>query len=113
MLGRWSSIGDRVDVYSVDRIIVGEYAVVSQEAFLCTATHDFSRGDMPLVTGPITVEANAWIAARVIVLPGVVVGEGAIIGAGSTVTHSVTSWTIAAGVPARRVGDRARVEVLE
>lgn len=44
---------------------------------------------------------NAWLGARVSVLPGVTIGENAIVGTGSVVTHDVPDNTIVAGVPAR------------
>jgi acetyltransferase-like isoleucine patch superfamily enzyme len=50
---------------------------------------------------PVRVENRAWLGFNVSLLAGVVIGEGAIVGAGSLVTKSVPSWTIAAGNPAR------------
>lgn len=49
----------------------------------------------------ITIEDDAWIGAGAIILPGVTIGTGAIVGAGSVVTHSVESYTVVAGNPAR------------
>jgi len=51
-------------------------------------------------SAPIKIERGAWIGARVIILKGVTIGEGSIVGAGSVVTKSIPSWTIAAGNPA-------------
>jgi putative colanic acid biosynthesis acetyltransferase WcaF len=50
-----SCIGPGVDCYCVDRIELQTRAIVSQRAFLCTATHDYDRSGMPLVTAPITI----------------------------------------------------------
>jgi acetyltransferase-like isoleucine patch superfamily enzyme len=46
---------------------------------------------------------GAWLASRVIVLPGVEIGEGAIVGAGAVVTRSVAPHALAGGVPAREI----------
>src|SRR6185295_9471733 len=35
-----SGLGDGVECYNVDRIVLEEDAIVSQYAFLCTASHD-------------------------------------------------------------------------
>lgn len=94
-------VGDRANLYSLDRITIGEGAVVAQEAYLCTGTHDFSSPALPLLTAPITVEARSFVGARAFVMPGTVVGERAVIGACSVITGSVRTGSIVAGNPAR------------
>ena len=42
-----------------------------------------------------------WIGDRVVVCPGVTVGNGAVIGAGSVVTRDVPDYAVVAGNPAR------------
>lgn len=56
-------------------------------------------------TDAVVLGAGIWVGARSIILPGVVIGEGATIGAGSVVTKSVPPYVIAAGNPARVIGD--------
>ena len=46
---------------------------------------------------------GAWIAARAIVLPGVIVGRGAVVGAGAVVSHDVPEMAVVAGNPAKVV----------
>ena len=50
--------------------------------------------------------------ANSVVLPGAKVGEGATVGALSLVAESLEEWTVNAGVPARRRGDRDQSAVL-
>lgn len=95
-----------MDCYSVDKIVLGPHVTVSQYSYLCTASHDFTKRSMPLVTAPIYINAHAWVTADVFVGPGVTVGEGAVLGARSTVMRDVAPWTIVAGSPARVVGQR-------
>ena len=57
---------------------------------------------------PITIGNDVWIGSRVIILPGVHVGDGSVIGAGSVVTKDVEPYSIVAGNPARLI--RKRVE---
>jgi putative colanic acid biosynthesis acetyltransferase WcaF len=94
-------LGDRANLYSVDRITVGAGAVVAQEAYLCAGTHDFSDQELPLMTGPIVVGARAFIGARAFVLPGVAIGEAAVVGASAVVTKDVPAGATVAGNPAR------------
>jgi maltose O-acetyltransferase len=52
---------------------------------------------------PVIIGDNVWLGARVLVLPGVTIGQDAAVGAGSVVTHDVPPRTLAVGVPARVV----------
>ncbi len=61
--------------------------------------HDWSTTP----TAPVKICRGAWLAARVIVLKGVTIGEGSVIGAGSVVTRDVPPWSVAVGNPARVV----------
>lgn len=101
-----SCLSHQVDCYCVDKIHLGQRVTVSQYSFLCTASHDYTRRSMPLVTAPIRIEADAWITADVFVGPGVTVGEGAVIGARSTVSQDVDPWTVVAGNPPKLIGPR-------
>ena len=109
-MGEGSCLSHRVDCYSVDEIILGRRVTVSQYAFLCTATHDYSKRSMPLLTGAIRLEDDVWVTSDVFVGPGVIVGEGAVIGARSTVLRNVPAWIVVAGNPLKYVGPRKFVD---
>lgn len=102
-----SCLGDGVDCYNVASIRLGRGAIVSQRAFLCTATHDHNDPAFPLVAKQIVVADRSWVAAEAFVGPGVTVGEGAVVGARAVVTKDVEKWSIVAGNPARVIGVRA------
>lgn len=94
-------LGDRAVAYSLGVIEIGKRAVIAQEAYLCTGTHDFTDPSLPLVTGAISVEEDVFVGARAFVLPGVTLGKSAIIGACSVVTHDMPERMICAGNPCR------------
>jgi putative colanic acid biosynthesis acetyltransferase WcaF len=100
-MGAHSCLADGVECYSVDAIVLGEFATVSQQAMLCTATHDYNDPEFCLVTRPIVIGPRAWIAARAFVGPGVHVGEGAVVGAAAAVFRNVEAWTVVGGNPSR------------
>ncbi len=52
---------------------------------------------------PIVIGKGCWLGTRVIVLPGVTIGDGVTIGAASVVTSDIPEFTVAAGNPARVV----------
>lgn len=56
--------------------------------------------------GGVIIGSDVWIADNVTLLGGVQIGDGACIGAGSIVTRSIPSYTIAAGVPCREIAPR-------
>jgi putative colanic acid biosynthesis acetyltransferase WcaF len=105
-MGNHSCLAFHVDCYAVDKIHLGDHAVVSQYSHLCTATHDYEDPRMPLVTAPVTIGARAWVAARAFIGPGVTVGEGAVVGAASAVFRDVPPWTVVGGNPARPLKQR-------
>lgn len=54
----------------------------------------------------VTIGNNVWVGMGSFILKGVTIGDGAIIGAGSIVTHDIPPHCVAAGNPARPLGDR-------
>jgi len=101
-----SCLSEYVDCYTVDKIYIGAHAVVSQYTFLCTASHDYDDPEFPLISAPIKIGANAWVAADVYVGPGVTIGEGSVVGARSSVFKNIEAWTVVAGHPAKFIKDR-------
>ncbi len=97
------AIADEAIIYNPSRISIGSHSTISQQAFLCAATHDYQDSDFPLVSSPIFIGERAWICARASVQPGVQVGEGAVLGLGSVATKHLDAWAVYAGVPAKRI----------
>lgn len=105
-IGERSCLAERVDCYSVAGIQIGDDVTVSQDAFLCTASHDVDAPDRRLVTRPIRIDDGAWVFARAILLPGVVLERGAVVAAGAVVHGPVGPGVVVAGNPARPIRER-------
>ncbi|MER8785430.1 putative colanic acid biosynthesis acetyltransferase [Mesorhizobium sp. M1006] len=105
-MGDRSVMGDGVDCYCVAPIRIDEGAIVSQRAYLCSASHDYNKRSFPLVTAPIHIGRGAWVAAEAFVGPGITVEEGAVVAARSVVTKNVMPWEVVAGNPAKPIGMR-------
>jgi putative colanic acid biosynthesis acetyltransferase WcaF len=105
-----SCLGDRANLYTLGEIEIGARAIVAQEAYLCTGTHDLTVAHVPLQVAKITVGDDTFVGARAFVLPGISIGTGAIIGACSVVTKNVPAKTLVAGNPARCIREVSRGE---
>jgi acetyltransferase-like isoleucine patch superfamily enzyme len=62
--------------------------------------------EQPRLERDIRIGNDVWLGAGVVVTAGVTVGDGCIVGAGAVVTRDLPADCIAAGVPARVVGQR-------
>lgn len=93
-------LGDGVDCYSVAPIHLGKNVVISQDACLCAATHDYTIPDFTLRPKMIEIEEGAWVCARAFIGPGVTVGRYAVVGACAVVTKDVPAYAVVAGNPA-------------
>lgn len=105
-----STLGPKVNCYCVAPITLGEYAVVSQGAHLCAATHEIHEAAFQLKALPIRIGAHAWVCAEAFVGPGVEIGEGAVLAARAVAFHDLEPWTVYRGNPAERKGPRTRFE---
>jgi putative colanic acid biosynthesis acetyltransferase WcaF len=102
-----SVIGPRVRVYNLAPISLQRGATVSQDCHLCAGTHDYNRWSMPLVTCPIVIGENAWLAADVFVGPGVTVGELCVVGARSVVMKNLPPRMVCVGHPCQPIKPRS------
>ncbi len=105
-------LGDRANAYTLGEVEIGARAIIAQEVYLSSGTHDFDHPALPLLTAKITVGDDAFVAARTFVMPGVTIGARAIIGACSVVTKDVPSDVVAAGNPCKVLHARASTEVI-
>lgn len=101
-----ATLGDRTNAYSLGEIEIGPRAIVAQEAYLCTGTHDLTNPNLPLQVGKITIGEDAFIAARAFIMPGVSIGPRSVVGACAVVTRSVPAGVVVGGNPAKHLGDR-------
>lgn len=105
-IGNMSCIGPYVEIYCKDRVEIGDNSVISQRAYVCTASHDVQSSVMALTTKPIYIGNDVWVASRAIILPGADLGDGSVVAAGAVVSKSVSAWTIVGGNPAKELKKR-------
>ncbi len=105
-IGDEVTIGERVNLYGLGPIRIGDGTMVSQGVHFCGGTHDYRYCNLPLLKPEIRVGRGVWICADSFIGPGVTVGDFCIIGARAVVVKDIPPLTIAAGNPARVIKDR-------
>lgn len=100
------------DSYISNYVTIGKYVMMGPNCLIYTANHEFKDCNKPMCfqkwqkPEPVVIGNDVWIGARVIILPGVTIGDGAIIGAGSVVTKDVMPYSIVGGNPAHLIKNR-------
>lgn len=89
-IGSNSWVGEGVWILNLEPVVIGANVCLSQEAFLCTGSHDRRSATFEFDNAPIAIGSGVWIAARVTVLRGVNVGAGATVGATCVVSRDVS-----------------------
>ena len=107
-IGRSSKILNNVNLDARGTIEIGEDTQVGFESMVVTSSHRFDDTTLPIKAqgmsdAPVKIGSDVWLGARVIVLPGVTIGDHAVVGAASVVTGNVPEWAVVAGNPARLI----------
>lgn len=123
LIGNHVHIASHASITGGGWCVLGDFSGISSGARILSGSDDLVDGRLtgPTVPGQfrsvtrdrIAVGRHVVIGANAVVLPGVTIGEGAIVGAGSVVTGNLDPWSVNVGQPARPVGERDRVSVLD
>lgn len=106
-------IGERVWIDNLDFVRVGSNSCLSQGAYLCTGSHDWSADTFDLRTAPITLAERVWICAFARLAPGTQAGAGAVVSLGAIASGELTAETIYQGNPAKAVGRRHKTQMAD
>lgn len=113
VLGRDCHIGENCFLWAGDstgRIEMGDHVSLAPAVFITASDYQFVAGlpfrEQPKRERDIRVGNDVWLGAGVVVTAGVTIGDGCIVGAGAVVTKDLPAGCIAAGVPAKVIGQR-------
>lgn len=112
IVGARSWIGQQCFLHAAGGITIGVRVGIGPGVKILTSTHALPADpatpimDGALTFAPVVLEDGCDIGVGAVILPGVTIGRGAQIGAGAVVTKDVPAGAIAAGVPARVIGNR-------
>lgn len=109
-IGNNSGIGYRCQVGP--STIIGEDVMMGPEVVVYTRNHATDRVDIPMCKQgfkdiePVFIGNDVWIGRRVIILPGVTIGDGCILGAGSVIAKDIPAYSVVIGNPAKIIKNR-------
>ena len=93
------------------KITIEDDVMLGSGVHIYVGNHRYDEKSKPIIdqghysAEPVTLKKGSWIGAKSIILPGVTIGENAVIGAGSGVTKSIPSYSLAGGNPAKVIRD--------
>jgi maltose O-acetyltransferase len=105
-IGGDTKIGERAFLDGRAKLTIGSHVDIASEVMIYNSEHDINSEDFRAKDSQVFIEDYCFIGPRVIILPGVKIGEGAVVAAGAVVTKDVSPFEIVAGVPAEVIGER-------
>lgn len=107
-----------VNAYSVltggGGLVIGNDVRIGTHVVIYPSNHLFSDPSIPIrLQGEsrigIVIEDDVWVGAGVRILDGVTIGRGGVLAAGAVVTRTTAPFAVSAGVPARKISERAGI----
>ncbi len=99
-------VGECVWIDNLTKVDIKNNACISQGAMLLCGNHHYKKTTFDLMVGKITIEEGAWVGAKAVVCPGVIVHTHAILTVGSVAVKNLDPYSIYQGNPAVKIKDR-------
>lgn len=105
-----SIIGNYCILDGREGLIIGKNVNISSGVYIWTQHHDLNSSNFDIIGEQVVIGDFSWVCSKSVILPGVKIGKGAVVASGAVVTKDVEDWSIVAGVPAKKIGDRVKCE---
>jgi acetyltransferase-like isoleucine patch superfamily enzyme len=117
-IGRKCFIGELNVIRGQGGVTLGDHVYTGSLVQILAVNHVFDDPNVPIMEQGITasgiaIDDDVWLAAGVIVLDGVHIGQGSVVGAGAVVTEDLPPYSVAIGSPARVVRDRREAQKIK
>lgn len=132
VLGRWVHLGDGTSlrchegslrigdkvVFGRNNVVnayldisIGAASIIADMVYVTDFDHVFADLDRPIkdqgiAKSPVRIGADVWLANKVSVVRGTVIGDGCVVAANAVVTRDLPPYSVAVGVPARVIRNR-------
>ena len=103
-IGQNTWVGEGAWLLNLEPVRLGHDVCVSQEALLCTGSHDRRSPTFEFDNAPIVVDDGAWVATRAVVLRGVRIGREAVVAAGVVAAADVPDRAVLHSTGLRTAG---------
>jgi len=117
-IGKYCHVACYTALFAAAGIILEDFAGLSGHCVVYSKSDDYSGETMSNPTVPekykavksglVVLRKHVLVGHGVTIMPGVTIGEGTAIGAKSFVNKDCEPWSIYAGIPAKRVGERSK-----
>ena len=111
-IGDNCNLGEFINITSSNSIKIGNNVLTGRWVTITDNNHGNTDLDSltipplsrPLVSkAPVVIGNSVWLGDKVVILPGVNIGDGAVVAANSVVTKDVAPYTVVAGIPAKQI----------
>jgi len=115
VIGKNSYINSGTVIYSGNGVEIGQNVLIAANCTIAPVNHEFRNRDAKIVEqgfmtskGGVRIADDVWIGAGCVILDGTSIGEGCVVGALSLVKGELEPYSIYAGNPLARIGERTR-----
>lgn len=109
-MGEYARIGRDCELHG--EVHLGNHVLMAPECVFYTVNHEHRNPDIPMDSQgdsemePTFVGNDVWLGRRVMVMPGVHIGDGCIVAAGAVVTKDLPPYCVVGGIPAKIIKSR-------
>lgn len=113
-MGALSSIDKECCIRCRGKVTIGAKCCISRGVDILTGSHNIFSSNFEMVTAPVTIEDNVWVATKVTVGMGVTIGKASVLATRAVVVKNVPMYAIVEGNPARVTSFRCKLdEIIE
>jgi acetyltransferase-like isoleucine patch superfamily enzyme len=108
VVGRHFGVNSGSYINALGGVTIGDYVLIGSNVTISAGKHEIEGTEPPVFSRPsvpqhIRIEDDVWIAANVVIMPGITLAKGTVVGAGAVVTKDTIPYSVVAGAPAKVV----------